>query len=96
VVNETLAEMYSAGRVVTFFGQLDTLRRDTFLAKGAELPAIAGSVKELAGAAGNETSMTPQEIFTKGLEIAGALAADSPLGPALHLAAALSSLATSG
>ncbi len=74
VVNETLAEIYDAGQVVDYFAQLNDLRRDIFLAKGAELPAIADTLANLSGAAGNTADLSPQAIVSAGLGIAGALA----------------------
>ena len=50
------------------------LRRDIFLAKGAELPAIADTLANLSGAAGNTAELSPQAIVSAGLGIAGALA----------------------
>ena len=75
VVNETLAEIYDAGQTNDFFGQVQALNSDTFLAKEAELPAIGSSVAALGQAAGNNTtSVNLQGIFSAGLGIAGALA----------------------
>ena len=43
VVNQMLAEIYAAGQVVSFFGDLDSMRQSLFIAEGAELPAIGGT-----------------------------------------------------
>ena len=75
VVNETLAEIYDASQTNDFFGQVQALNSDTFLAKEAELPAIGSSVAALGQAAGNNTSsVNVQGIFSAGLGIAGAIA----------------------
>ena len=78
VVNEMLAEIYAAGNTLQFFDNLNKLRADTFLAKNAELPAIADSVGQMVGAAGNRTSLDIKDLFAAGLGIAGALAAEVP------------------
>jgi hypothetical protein len=96
VVNETLAEIYAAGQSVAYFAQLNDLRRDTFLAKGAELPAIADSIQTLAGAAGNATEINPLALISTGLGIAGALASlqpevGIPLAVASYIAGAIPS-----
>ena len=92
VVNEAFAEIYSAKQATQFFSNLNDLRRDTFLAKEAELPAIADSLKQLAGAAGNQTELDPKAIFATGLSIAGTIAGETPLGAPLAFAAEIVSL----
>jgi len=98
VVNETLAEIYYARQTNDFFGQLSTLNSDTFLAKEAELPAIASSVAALGQAAGNNVTYTsPQELWSVGLGIAGSIAGIvNPIaGAALSMASYLAEIVPS-
>ena len=94
VVNETLAEIYDASETIDFFGQLSKLNGDTFLAEGAELPALADSVAGLAPDGGNSTAISPQAIWTTGLAIAGAAASvvQPELGVLLGIASYLAAL----
>jgi len=94
VVNETLAEIYYASETIDFFGQLSTLNGDTFLAEGAELPALADSVAGLAPDGGNSTDISPQAIWSAGLGIAGAAASvvQPELGVLLGIASYLAGI----
>jgi hypothetical protein len=44
VVNTLLAEVWSAGRVVDFYDELDDIRQKTFNVQSANLPALAGQL----------------------------------------------------
>jgi hypothetical protein len=87
VVNEVLAEIYSGQQVLAHFSDLNDLRRDTFIAQGAALPAIGDQLK-LAGAAGNQTTFDVREMFSTVLELTGAIAGEvsGPAGAALSVA----------
>ena len=87
MVNEVLAEIYSAQQVLAHFSDLNDLRRDTFIAQGAALPAIGDQLK-LAGAAGNQTTFDVREMFSTVLELTGAIAGEvsGPAGAALSVA----------
>ena len=99
MVNETLAEIYDASQTIDFFAQLQSLNSDTFLAKGAELPAIGDSVAALGQApAATPPSSVPQAMLSAGLGIAGALAgiAVAPeIGAALAIASYLAAIVPS-
>jgi hypothetical protein len=98
VVNETLAEIYYATKVVDFFTQLSTLNNDTFLAEGAELPAISSSVAALGQAAGNNSfQVDPKTLWSAGLGIAAAVAGtlDPAVGAVLSIASYLAEIVPS-
>jgi hypothetical protein len=90
VINETLAEIYSAEQVVSLFSQLNQVRRDTFIAENTALPAIDSQLK-LAGAADLQTEFDVKEMYSTVLEILGAIAgeASGPLGVALEVSGTL-------
>jgi hypothetical protein len=95
VVNETLAEIYDVTQATDFFTQLRSLNNDTFLAQGAELPAISSSVAALGQAAGNNgIQVNPKALWAAGLGVAGEAAGflDPVAGAALEVASYLAAL----
>jgi hypothetical protein len=86
VINETLADIYAAQQVLTYYANLSQLRTNSFLAEGATLPAISNSFAALQGAAGNTTTLSPLGLMSTGLGIAGSLAgvllAENPVAAA--------------
>jgi hypothetical protein len=83
VVNETLADIYYAQQVNDYYTNLGNLRRDSFLAEGATLPAIADSISALDGAADNSVQLSAQTLLSGAIgiggSIAGVLVADNPI-----------------
>ena len=73
VVNQMLAEIYAAGQVVSFFGDLDSMRQSLFIAEGAELPAIGGNLG-LQAAAGSTATYNMNQMWSVIFGLAGSLA----------------------
>ncbi len=75
VVNETFREIYDARQVLSYFDQLNNIRRDAFLTNTATLPAIGSELQPLNGAAATPVTISPWAASAAGIGIAGALAA---------------------
>jgi hypothetical protein len=98
VVNEVLAENFSAQTVLNHFSQMNAMRQSLFISEGATLPAIANDL-QLAGAAGNSTDFDLQNFFAgaSGIaaSIAGAFSGGAELSAGLWVASELISMAPS-
>jgi hypothetical protein len=87
MVNEVLAEIYSAQTVIAHFSQVNSMRQSLFIAQGAELPAL-GSDLQLQAAATKSATFKPDAVFSGILHIIGAIAGtfSGPAGAALAVA----------
>jgi Domain of unknown function DUF11 len=93
VLNEMFSELFDAEQVVSFFGQLNSIRQSMFLAQGAELPAI-GSQLQLAAAANTPASFNLPGLYSGIFGIAASVAGVSQpeLSAALWVAAEVFSM----
>jgi uncharacterized repeat protein (TIGR01451 family) len=72
VLNELLAEAWSAEKVTDFYNELDGIRQKTFNVESANLPALAGQLN-LSAATNTPTSFSLVSGFSAGLGSAAAL-----------------------
>jgi uncharacterized repeat protein (TIGR01451 family) len=92
VVNELLSEAWDAQQVAAFYTELDGIRQHLFIAEGAELPAIAGSL-ELSAATNTATDFNMVGASSAMLGIAASVAFEFPeLSAALWVASELVSM----
>lgn len=92
VVNEVLHETWEAQQVVAFYAELDKNSQQLFIAQGAELPAIAGTLN-LSQATGTPTTWNGAAITSGALGIAASVTFEfPPVSAALWVAAELVSM----